>query len=442
MLSVLDLITGGESKFLEFKQDYATSMHKTVSAFANSHDGRVLFGVSDAGQILGVENSQELRMRIENAINDSIQPRPYYEIEALQAEGHDILILKVFKGEYTPYYFHNKAYIRSDTTSVEADRILLNQLILAGQNIHFDETSSTDQALTFNALERIMRQRMKIGALNADLLKSLGLIKEDQYTNAAALLSDQNPVDNAVLVLLVYSPDHLSLVDRNTLENLSVLIQFEACLEFLPKHSQVFEKIVGAYRQTLEEIPLIAYREAVANAIVHRDYQMRGQIKVEFHMDRVEITSPGPLPVGISEEEYLDGRLSIPRNRTLADIFLRMGMIEKLAAGIRRIKESYQGREKQPSFVINENSITVILPKALMDSGTKVPETPVLYILSKDEGKILAHMEGDVTINRLEISDLLSLGKTRTYQLIHGLVEKHLIYPVGSGKSTRYKRIR
>ena len=441
MHSVIELITSGESKFLEFKQEYATSMLKTVSAFANEHDGRILFGVTDHGKCIGIQDIQHLRLKIENAINDNIQPRPFYEIDIQKVDGNDVLILKVYQGEYTPYYYQNKAYVRSDTASIEVDRIRLNQMILAGQNIHFEELTASNQTLTFLTLERLMRQRLKIGILNADLLKSLSLIKKDQYNNAAALLSDQNPIEESEIALLAFGPEIVNLTDRQVLKSQSVLDQFEASILFWQKHTHVSEKITGVYRQTVEEIPLVAYREAVSNAIVHRDYQLRGQIKVEFYQDRVEITSPGTLPPGISKEEYLDGRLSIPRNRILADIFQRLGIIERLATGIRRIKENYQGREKQPTFLINENSITVILPRATDTTETIQSALPIDLELSDDEKKIMEQMHSDRAISRREVGELLSLGKTRTYQLINGLVLKHLIYPVGSGRNTRYKKL-
>jgi ATP-dependent DNA helicase RecG len=409
MNTILEIISSGESKFLEFKQDYSASMLKSVSAFANEHDGWILFGVSDQGEVFGITNGQQLRLKVENAINDNIQPRPYYEIESQQADGHDVLIVKVFKGEYTPYFYNSKAYIRSDTASVEADRTRLNQLILAGQNIFFDQSESPEQTLTFDNLERFMRQRLKISRLNKDLLRTLDLVRKDKYTNAAALLSDQNPVNHAVLTLIAYSSD---------------LIQFESSLQFLYKHSQVSEIITGAYRQTIEEIPLIAYREAIANAIVHRDYQSKGQIKVEFYADRVEIISPGSLPAGISRDEYLDGRLSIPRNRVLSDVFLR-----------------YQSFAKKPVFLVYENCITVVLPKTANLAADMSQETYVEQVLTDDEERILEYLRGNNSISRLEVSKLLELGKTRSYQLINGLIQKNIIYPVGSGKNIQYKRI-
>jgi ATP-dependent DNA helicase RecG len=416
-------------------------MLKSVSAFANEHDGWILFGVSDQGEVFGITNGQQLRLKVENAINDNIQPRPYYEIESQQADGHDVLIVKVFKGEYTPYFYNSKAYIRSDTASVEADRTRLNQLILAGQNIFFDQSESPEQTLTFDNLERFMRQRLKISRLNKDLLRTLDLVRKDKYTNAAALLSDQNPVNHAVLTLIAYSSDLMNIVDRKILDHQSVLIQFESSLQFLYKHSQVSEIITGAYRQTIEEIPLIAYREAIANAIVHRDYQSKGQIKVEFYADRVEIISPGSLPAGISRDEYLDGRLSIPRNRVLSDVFLRLGIIEKLATGIRRIKECYQSFAKKPVFLVYENCITVVLPKTANLAADMSQETYVEQVLTDDEERILEYLRGNNSISRLEVSKLLELGKTRSYQLINGLIQKNIIYPVGSGKNIQYKRI-
>ncbi|MGB4440043.1 MAG: ATP-binding protein [Sedimentibacter sp.] len=110
------------------------------------------------------------------------------------------------------------------------------------------------------------------------------------------------------------------------------------------------EVIKGAYRETIEEIPLVAFREAIANAIVHREYMLEADVRVEIFDDRVEILSPGGLPIGITEEEYIDGRVSIPRNRIISDVFLRLGIIERLATGIRRIREYYKNSGANPEF--------------------------------------------------------------------------------------------
>lgn len=290
-----------------------------------------------------------------------------------------------------------------------------------------------------------MRQKINISTLNRDLLRTLNLIQKDRFTFAAALFADQNPVESAQMVLIAYRPDFQGFSDQKRLVNQSILQQFDTAMAFFDKHRIVFEQISGVYRQTKVEIPLLAFREALANAIIHRDYQNPAPIKIDFYPDRVEVVSPGTLPDGVSKEEYLAGRLSIPKNRVLADLFFRLGLIEKLATGILRIKESYQDRAKQPEFMIFANSITVILPREV-SGPAKSPETklgPVIpAALTQQEIEILNFFQFRETLNRQEISDHLGLGKTRVHQILTQMISEHLIYPVGSGRNRIYRRLR
>lgn len=431
------LIVDGETKYVECKREYSGTILKTVSAFANYHDGRIIIGVDDGGEVIGVENTAQLRLNIENAINDNLNPSPYYEFQVKELNSKLIIIIKVFKGSFTPYYFKNKAYKRLDTSTVEVDRFELNKLILEGQNYNFEDLESKNQELDFDYLQRKFRTAKKINSLGEDTLKSLELIKNGKYTNSAALLSDTNPIEDACVILVRYSENLMNIRDKVVLNNISIVEQFDRCIDFYHKHISVYESIEGAYRQTNEEIPLVAYREAVANALLHRDYMAKGDIKVELFEDRLEITSPGGLPPGISEEEYMDGRLSIMRNRVIADIFLRLRIIEKLATGIRRIKEYYAGAVYQPKFDVKQNSIRVVLPK-------KIPEGEVnkkgrdFQDVTRDEKKILDFMSKNGEITRQLAEQELKKGKTQTAKIIKGLLDKNYIVIIGKGKNTRY----
>lgn len=433
----IQYIYGEETKFIEFKRDYTQSLLKTVSAFANYHDGRIMIGIDDKGQVIGVSNISQLRLTIEDAINNAIHPRPYFEMFVKAVADKKILEIKVLKGDFVPYYYRNKAYKRSDTSTIEIDRAELNQLILTGQNFSFEDLKSAEQSLNFYYLEKKFRDKKKINSISEDVLKSLELIKNDHYVNAANLLSDQNNIDNAAIVLVKYQKEFLNIQDRVLLKNMSLVEQFDKCLDFFQKHVSVKEIIRKAYRETIEEIPIIAFREAMANAILHRDYMLKSEIKVEFYDDRVEIISPGGLPHGISEEEYADGRISVMRNRIVADIFLRLGIIEKLATGIRRIKENYSPSRTQPRFDVKKNSIKVVLPVfEATESNEKHTNNDDLF--SGDERKILNHIRRYGEVSRKDAEVVLNKGKTQSYKIIKGLIGKGQIGVSGSGKNTKY----
>lgn len=437
-----ELFISGESKYLEYKKQYTKTLLKTVGAFANYHDGYIIIGIDDSKNILGVENTDSVRLSIENAINDSITPKPYFEIYCEEVEHKNLVVLKVYKGDNTPYTIDNKAYKRMDTSTVQVDKFGYGDLILRGRNLSYEALIYEGKELTFTVLGSKLKERLNVGVITDDILKSLELIAGNGYTNAAALLSDYNPLPNADIALIRFDENSvLNIKDRIILSDISIVSQFDRCMDFYSKHINTKEIIDGAYRRTIEEIPKIAYREAIANAIVHRDYSRNGDIKVEIYDNRVEIVSPGGLPIGISEEEYLDGKISIPRNRIVADIFLRLNVIEKLATGIRRIKEYYKDSGVSPTFNIGENSIKVILPKVdstFNNQWKRNNNIDMINNLSAQEKIIYDYIINKGNINRSTAEEVLQLKKTQSIEVINALQKKGLIVKLGIGKGTMY----
>lgn len=249
-----------------------------------------------------------------------------------------------------------------------------------------------------------------------------------------------NPLESSVVQLIAYKGENVvHIKDRQRLEKVSVLKQFDVCMDFYKKHINVSEMITGPYRKTVEEIPLVAYREAIANAIVHRDYSRNVDMRIEVFSNRVEVVSPGGLPIGITENEYLEGRVSIPRNRVLADVFLRLKIIEKLATGIRRIKEYYQDYEVKPEFEINDNSIVVILPKVNQSKENSLHcDINEKYQLNEHEKRIYQLLEKKGSLRRSEIEADLALKKSQTIDLINHLRSLNILSQIGRGRSTKY----
>jgi ATP-dependent DNA helicase RecG len=358
-------------------------------------------------------------------------------------EGKTLLVLKVYKGDYTPYLLNQKAYKRIDTSTIEVDRHGYEALVLQGRNLSFEELNCAHQNLEFEIFEKKLKNTLKVRALSNDLLITLGLKKNGNYTNAAGLLSDHNPVEFSDLQLIAYETISVrEIKDRLALNTQSVLEQYDHCLNFYHKHINSGEVIEGAYRQSIEEVPLVAFREAVADAILHRDYSRPGDVRIEIYQDRIEVTSPGGLPIGISEEEYIEGRISVPRNRILAEIFYRLKIIEKLATGVRRIKEYYQDYKVKPEFHISENSIQVILPKisrSVEQDGDSALQ--LLGLLNEQERKLYGYIQKTGSITRIDAENFLGLKKSQTFEVIKQLKKLRLIVQTGNARTTKYKVI-
>lgn len=415
-----------ESGVLEFKERITTSFLKTVSAFANYGGGEILFGVNDDGQAVGVEDTQETCLSIENKINDSVSPAPDYSIAVNEATR--VVSLMVKEGLHKPYLYRSKAYRRSDTATVEVDSLELRRLVLEGTNLTFDATASRESQLTFSRLESRMHEVLGVGVLTDDILRTLELKDgRGSYTVAGELLADSNDFPG---VDMVRFGDSISVfLDRETHERCSVLEQYDAALALYRKYYQ-YEVVEGATRNTHELVPEEAFREAVANALVHRTWDVNAHVRISMFQDRVEVSSPGGLPSGISKQEYLDGQVSKLRNPILGNVFFRLRLIERFGTGVLRIKDAYRGSERQPKFEVYENSICTVLPL----TREAIP-------LSDDEAKVLRGLIGR-SLKMSEICAKTGFGRTKAQALVKGLVEGGYAVVSGTGRGTRYSAAR
>ncbi len=439
MVDILGALFNEESKTIEFKERYSKTVLKTVSAFSNYHDGKIIIGITDKGIPIGVDDPKDLRLSIENAINDNIKPNPNFEIELKTVENKIVLVLFVYKGYQTPYVVNHKAYKRSDTSTVEIAKHEYDELVLLGRNMTYEELEYTGGELKFSKLKNLLLDKLGIVEVDEDILKSLELIQKGNYTNAAALVADRNLFKDIGMDFLCYADQSMLVFkDRINLNAVSIIEQFEIAMLFYNKHINKGDIIKGAYRESFEEVPQEAYREAVANAIIHRDYSKRGNNRVEIFDDRIEITSIGGLPVGISSEEYVNGNFSNARNRIIADLFLRCKIVEKMGTGVRRIKYAYKEYEEDPEFKLYENSIQVILPRISIQDSHKKSEIKRQPLTAEGE-KLLNYIKASEGIKRSEVEKFMNVGKTKATNLLNELVNKKYLIKVGVGKNTVYK---
>lgn len=412
-----------ETKTIEFKETITNTFLKTVSAFSNYDGGEIFFGIDDNGNIKGLPDVKQACLDIENKINDSITPQPDYTLE-LQNNDRTIK-LTVKSGLQKPYLYKSKAYKRNDTATIEVDTLELSRLILEGKNIRFEELPCEDQELTFDILQQKLKEHIQIETFNQDTLKTLNLYNNTiGYNNAAGILADKNHFPG---IDMIKFGENISVIHkRATFDHISILAAYEKALEVFKDYYQ-YEEIQGADRKKVEKIPEAAFREAIANALIHRVWDVEAQIKVSMFDDRIEIISPGGLPSGITEDEYLSGKLSVLRNRNLANVFYRLGFVEIFGTGITRIKQLYEEGLKQPDFEVSENAIKIVLPVFEKNLNLTEDERKIYRILSKTMLKSIS-----------EISPYVSFGKSKTAQLLKEMVKKGVVKIEGRGRGTKY----
>ena len=412
-----------ETRTLEFKETITNTFLKTISAFSNYDGGSILFGIDDNGNVKGLPDIKQACLDIENKINDSISPQPNYTLEV--QNNNQTIKLTVKSGIQKPYLYKSKAYKRNDTATIEVDTLEFSRLILEGKNIRFEELPCKDQELSFEILYSKLKESVQIETFNRDTLKTLNLYDNvNGYNNAGGLLADRNHFPG---IDMVKFGESISIIQKRlTFENISILDVYEKAIAVFRDYYE-YEVIQEADRKKVEKIPEAAFREAIANSLIHRVWDVESQIRVLMFDDRIEVVSPGGLPSGITVNEYLAGKLSALRNRNLANVFYRLGFVEIFRTGIIRIKQLYEESLAKPEFEVSENAIKVVLPIFENNFNLSEDEKAIYKVLSKTMLKSIS-----------EIAPYVPFGKSKTTQLLKSMGQKGVVIVEGKGRSTKY----
>ena len=412
-----------ETRTLEFKETITNTFLKTVSAFSNYDGGSILFGIDDNGNVKGLPDINQACLDIENKINDSISPQPNYTLEV--QNNNQTIKLTVKSGIQKPYLYKSKAYKRNDTATIEVDTLEFSRLILEGKNIRFEELPCKDQELSFEILYSKLKESVQIETFNRDTLKTLNLYDNvNGYNNAGGLLADRNHFPG---IDMVKFGESISIIQKRvTFENISILDVYEKAIAVFRDYYE-YEVIQEADRKKIEKIPEAAFREAIANSLIHRVWDVESQIRVLMFDDRIEVVSPGGLPSGITVNEYLAGKLSALRNRNLANVFYKLGFVEIFGTGIIRIKQLYEESLAKPEFEVSENAIKVVLPIFENNFNLSEDEKAIYKVLSKTMLKSIS-----------EIAPYVPFGKSKTTQLLKSMGQKGVVVVEGKGRSTKY----
>lgn len=462
-------ILKGENRKREFKQQLpsAANISKTVVAFSNGAGGKLIIGVANKGEILGVIDREimDLPDRISNIIYDTCYPAIIPEIYTENIDGKNILIVKIYPGNLKPYYIKSEGklkgtYIRVGATNKPADIEMINELERQRRNMSFDEECVYDFDLNGLDLTKIIKDFKKFtekdltdeGLINLKLIKEENGIKYPTY--ALMLLTNSNYFEYAKIKCARFKGiDVGEFIDQKEFSG-SIYEQVENTMNFAKMYLSKRGKISDLQRQDEYEVPLISIREAVANAVVHRDYSISGaDIKFAIFDDRIEITSPGLLPKTLDIDDIKMGRSEI-RNKVIARFFKELRFIEEWGTGIRRIIASCKvAGLKEPEFIETGMFFKTILYKynneLVAESSGLVANSNGLvaknqlniydkYVLSKTEKIIIDYLQKHKSINNSEGILATGLSSAGVRKNFVSLQAKGLIYAVGKGRSRYY----
>lgn len=434
-----------ENKTTEFKREYIDNIKYAVVAFANTEGGKIYIGMSDDGSAYGVENTDATILRITNMIRDSIRPdvTMFTECTVEAIEGKSVVVLAVQRGTARPYYLAGKGirpegvYVRQNASSVPASETAILNMIKETSGDRYEDARSINQQLTFEKAENYFaKHNLPFGDQQKRTLNIIGL--DGTYTNLGMLLSDQC---SHTIKLAVFDGSKKSVFrDRKELSG-SLLTQLEDAYSYINQFNHTRAEFEGLDRIDKRDYPGEALREALLNAITHRDYSFSGSTLISIFDDRIEFVTIGGLVRGLTFDDIMLG-VSALRNQNLANVFYHLKLIEAYGTGILKINESYAECAVKPQFEVTDNAFKITLPN-INYVGERKDATTTAPLQATDKANrqemLLRLAEKQGYIIRKDVEAELKVSQATAILVLRDLVEKGLLIKEGSGKQQKYR---
>ena len=466
-----DLSLHGESKNVEYKErvpEDSQKYMKSVVAFANGDGGRSGFGVDDGSmRVVGIPQADLFQMMdaITNAVTDSCEPMIIPDLFVREIEGKSLIILEIAPGMQRPYYLKKKGpvkgtYIRTAGTTRLADRAILQELLLEGENKFFDQQPipnlkvtkydvtalchSMSETAKKNALSDIQRQGIKELTINQLISWGILIENKDQLipTYAYAMLTHQAGYPPVVQCAVFKTDDRAVFVDKREIDA-PIQEQVEKAYQYVLEKINMGARFQGVYRQDIYELPPDSIRELIANALVHRNYLEPESVQIALFSDRLEVTSPGSLMRGVTHEKMKEGFSKI-RNRALANAFAYMNLIEKWGSGFPRIfRDCRDYGLQEPEIIDFDGDLRVNLYRITdqtSDQTKKTDQTPktdqtgtnMPVKLNEKERVILSYLQKKPDGTQHEIAEATSLSLSTIKYYMKKLQEKGCLQRMGT----------
>lgn len=442
------LIREGEGLAVEFKERYSSRIDQDIVAFANARGGRVLLGVSDDGKIVGETLTNDLKAKL-NDLARNCKPR----ISVQTSQAGKVVVVEVPEGAEKPYSCSDGYFRRLNGTTQKMGHDEIQIMFRENDPLPFEER--TVKGFSFEDLSRAKIQAFSkeagiaIGRTPpADFLRSLNVADETRVANAGILFfakAPQKHIRQAQLSLIAFKgTDRVHIYDRLDVRD-DLLTQFNQAILFLERHLNIRSEIRRLDRHDIYEIPFEALREAVVNALMHRDYSITGtQVSIDVFDDRVEITNPGGLPKGLGPKALGKG-ISIRRNELIADLFSRLHKVERAGTGIRRMRKSLaEAGLEAPEFEI-DGFFRAVLRRSpefsLKDPrrvGEKVGEK-VGDKLTANQQRIIGIVRTSPMVSARELAERVGISARKVEENIAKLRTRGFLKRIGPDKGGRWE---
>jgi len=425
-----------ESETVELKSRVIDDIKKGVIAFANSGGGTLYVGVTDNGEIVGLPDADTDLLNINNMLRDGVKPDVtlFMQTRIEEIGGKRIILINVQGGVERPYYLTGKGirpegvFVRHGAASVPATATAIRRMIRETDGDSYEKLRSTEQDLSFTSTRDEFLQR-KI-AFGKSQMATLGMTNTDKiFTNLALLLSEQ--CFHTIKTAAFQDTTQQLFKDRREFCG-SLFRQINDAYDFLDlnnKTEATFDKLL---RIDKRDYPETALREALLNAVVHREYSTSGSILIKIFTNRVEFISPGGLVDGIEIEDIMSG-YSACRNPNLAAVFYRLQLIEAYGTGILKIFEAYKTSFVKPKIEVTPNVFKMILPN--LNAASAQPHDGVALPRAD---RVMQFVNEHGSINRKQAEQLLGVSQTAAGVILRKMVERGELVRAGSSRNARY----
>jgi len=441
-----------ESETVEFKKSTAQTDRalKTVCAFLNHKGGTIYFGVDDKNKLIGQDVSDSTIRSISQKIRHKIRPEVSPEIKILEIKSKKVIEVNIKEGMNKPYYLDGIAYKRVGTESLAIAPEELERIILDKRDKHWDSEICEDTVLDdideskvrWFLKEAISQRGLKISenAKLKDMLTQLKLMQDDKLTNAAILLFGNNPEQNFIqsevkcialpTAQFVKPYTTYQAYEGNLFEQVDKSVAF--ILENIRRPLWVEPGEVAA--RHLYEIPREAVREAVVNAIVHRDYISPSKVQVRVFPDRVEIWNPGQLPYQLKISDLKNSHPSIPYNPLIFRQFYRAVYVEDVGGGtVDIIGMCTDRRLPEPEFEQKMGNFVITIRRSILTN-----EYLDRLKLKERQKKAVNHIDKHGRITRAEYGKFYAVSERTSNRELNDLINKKVIKKTGKGPETYY----
>ena len=446
-------ITQGENATAEFKENFDREVIETAAAFANTNGGVILIGVSDQREIRGITVGKETLRDVSNRISQSTEPRVVLEIESVDLEGKSVLLIRIAECRIKPVSVKGVCYRRVGNSNrvmspQEIAQMHLNtvgqswdQLLVTSAGIDDIADKKVEWYLTRRETTRNVAKPQDM-SLTALLRNIDGLSDEETPTHAGILFFGKYPqrfFQNAQLRVVRFKGTSVThpVIDRLDCSG-ALWEMVNAAEEFIRKNIRLlsFRTSKSFQRDDKFEYPLEALREAIINALIHRNYQKHSDVRVFIFDNRVEVINPGTFPEGVSP----DAPVHEPVNPILSQFMYDVGFIERYGSGIRMMKRlSEEWGNKAPRYELHPLETKIIFDSPIQES-TFIEIDDISEQLNERQKKALFHVEKNGQIATKEYVEINRVSRRVAYEELRDMTDKGLLSMIGKGRGTKYVR--